>query len=428
MVARHAAAPIAAAGSFWIALATAFHVLVATLVAPSAARAAKSSPAPRAAPPAPLPHEVSFEIGSNKPWVQVKLNGSAPQWFILDSGASGGTVIARECAERLGVTHGGEKSAQIGAGAGVSVGLSRAPDVTVAVGDDTLGSPGFMVFPLAHVSPFEGRRLDGLLGRDFLERHVVEIDYARRRLRVLDPASFAPPSAGVVVPVELETGLAVAQAAITPAGAKPIPCRLVIDTGVRTTIVLYHRFVIRHQLLDESGAAINATIGGGAGGETRGDLTRLDRLQVGGLDYAQVTAIYSRDTVGVFAGDDADGIVGGEILRRSRVTFDYPHHRLIFEPHPGPPAPFDYDMSGLFLVTPGPEFQRVTVFSVAGRTPAADAGLQKGDEILEINGERAATIGLEGVRGMLRKPARYHLKVARGTARLEMDLATRRLV
>jgi len=376
------------------------------------------------APTQPIP----FDISSNKPWVQVTLNGSAPQWFILDTGASGGTIIAKECADRLGLSHQGETATHIGAGAVVSVGISTASNVTVKVGGDTLGAPAFRVFSLAHVSPFEGRRLDGLLGEDFLRRHVVELDYAKRMLRVIDPATYTPPSGAVVVPIELGTGLAVAKAEVTPAGRSPIPCRLVIDTGVRSTLILYHPFVVKNRLLDASGRAITATIGGGAGGETRGELTRLDSLRIGGLGFGRITAIYSTDTVGVFAGTGEDGIVGGDVLRRCRVTFDYPHERLVLEPHDGARAAFDYDMSGLFLVTPAPDFTKVVVFSVAERTPAAESMLKKGDEILAIDGTRTSAIGLDGVRGMLRRPAHYRLQVARGDQKLEVQLTTRRLV
>src|SRR6476661_4920869 len=109
--------------------------------APSSAAGARSCP---------------FTITSNKPFVAVSVNHSAPQSFIFDTGCSGGSVIARECADRLGLARGGEESAHIGAGAGVNVGISAASGVTLHVGADTLRSPEFRVFPLAHVAPYEG--------------------------------------------------------------------------------------------------------------------------------------------------------------------------------------------------------------------------------------------------------------------------------
>ena len=70
----------------------------------------------------PLP----FEISSNKPFVPVTIDGSAPQWFILDTGCSGNSIIARECADRLAMARSTETRVEVGAGSGADVGLSTA--------------------------------------------------------------------------------------------------------------------------------------------------------------------------------------------------------------------------------------------------------------------------------------------------------------
>ena len=383
--------------------------------------------APSIATTAPL--EVPFEITSNKPFVQVTINGSTPRWFILDTGCSGGSVIARRCADELKLELSEPVSTHLGAGAGVSVGVATTPDVTLSLASDTMSVPALRVFPLDHVSPYEGRRVEGLLGEDFMRGHVVTIDYARQTLRVFEPASFQVPAGGVTIPIRLEYGLVVARGSITPAGQTPIPCRFIIDTGVRTTLVLFHPFSLAHHLLGPQGSGISGTIGGGAGGETRGDMGRLASMSIGTVTIARPTAMCSRDTAGVFADRDPDGIVGGELLRHYRVTFDYPHQRLILEPAAGPEVAFDYDMSGMFLVGEGDDFSRVTIKLVADHTPAREAGLERGDEIVAIDGRPAGGFKLDEVRGMFRKPgAAYRLDVKRGDTRLQIRLTTRRLV
>jgi len=158
--------------------------------------------APSIATTAPL--EVPFEITSNKPFVQVTINGSTPRWFILDTGCSGGSVIARRCADELKLELSEPVSTHLGAGAGVSVGVATTPDVTLSLASDTMSVPALRVFPLDHVSPYEGRRVEGLLGEDFMRGHVVTIDYARQTLRVFEPASFQVPAGGVTIPIRLE--------------------------------------------------------------------------------------------------------------------------------------------------------------------------------------------------------------------------------
>lgn len=372
--------------------------------------------------------ELPFEIASNKPFVQVSINGSAKQWFILDTGCAGTSVIAREYAQRAGLRGEDERQTHLGAGEGVQVAVARVRDVTLEMGGARMKSPELRIFPLAHVAPFEGRRVDGLIGQDFLDRHVVEIDYERGRIRVLDPERFVPAVGSISIPISLDRGHPVAEGAITVRGGESIPGRFIIDTGVRATIILFRPFAVAHRLLDAPGNLLKATIGGGAGGETRGDIGRLATLRIGSSSVQDPIAIFSRDTVGVFASSELDGIIGGELLRRSKVTFDYPHSRIILEPYARSTSAFEYDMSGLFLVADGDAFQRVKVLSATQGTPAAKAGLRRDDEILSIDGRRSPGLTLEDARRILRKPGTRRLEVLRDGRRLQVTLVTRRLV
>jgi hypothetical protein len=374
--------------------------------------------------------ELPFEIVSNKPWVQVRVNGSAPQWFILDTGCAGASVIARDCARRLHLKLGDETQVSgLGAGEGVELGVTSTRDVTLDVGGVALHSPQLGVFALTHVEPYEGRSLDGLLGGDFMRAHVVEIDYARRKIRVYDPETFAYHGSAPPIPIAFDSGLVVAEAAMTPPGKAEIPCRVVIDTGVRTTVVWYHPFVLEKDLLASQSRVVTGTIGGGASGESKGDIGRLDSMKIGSLAIPTPTAVFSRDTSGVFAGTAEDGLVGGEILRRCKVTFDYAHERLYLEPNAGAFARFDSDMSGLFLVSAGPEFERVIVQSVAAGTPAADAGIAKGDEIVAIDERTVAGRTLDELRELFKNDgATFRLGVKRGGDARVVTMTLRRLV
>jgi predicted aspartyl protease len=185
-----------------------------------------------AAPSATVPgvRELPFEIASNKPFVRVSINGSPRQWFILDTGCAGTSVVAKECAERIGLAGRDETRTQLGAGEGVQVGVATASDVTLDMGGTTMTAPELRIFPLGHVAPFEGRRVDGLIGQDFLERYVVEIDYARSRIRIHDPDRFDPPAGAMLIPITLEGGLAVAAGSLRlgargPRSRSTIPTR-----------------------------------------------------------------------------------------------------------------------------------------------------------------------------------------------------------
>jgi hypothetical protein len=400
-------------------------LICASLISPAQKVASALRP-PNASP---TTREMPFEIHSNKPWVQVRINCSEPQWFILDTGCRQSSIIARECADRLHLKVENLVELNVGAGQGVKVAFGSTPDVTLGIAGGTLHSLALGVTTLNHVEPYEGRHLDGLLGEDFMRRHVVEIDYARRRIRIHDPETYRHEGPGTPIPISFHGGLVVAAARMKPPGREAIDCHVVIDTGVRTTVVWYHPFVVEHDFVASQPRFITGTVGGGAGGETTGDIGRLDSLRIGALDVLNPTVVFSRDTSGVFAGHAEDGIVGGELLRRCKVTFDYPHERFYLDPYSAPVSGFDYDMSGLFLVSGGEDLKHVTIQSVSERTPASEAGLAKGDEIVSLDGRATADLSLDQVRDLLKKNGMtYRLGVKRAGESLAIRLTLRRLV
>jgi C-terminal processing protease CtpA/Prc len=102
---------------------------------------------------------------------------------------------------------------------------------------------------------------------------------------------------------------------------------------------------------------------------------------------------------------------------------------MFLEPNGRFGDPFEFDMSGLQLVTESPGFAVVRVNRVLPNSPAAEAGLRPADEILSVAGRPAAAMRLAELREMLRQPDReYPLQIKRGSETLSVSLKTRRLV
>lgn len=372
------------------------------------------------------PHTTRFEITNNKTFVPVKVNGSAPQWFIFDTGNNGNSLISSECADRLRLERGAEEKHQIGAGSGAPTGVSqlRHPMRLEALGE-TLMVAEPTVFTLGNVSRIEGRRADGLVGADFLARHVVEIDYAQGTMTVHDPEGYVPPRGAAVLPLMLDLGWPVVEGTVTTRGGTPIPIRVIVDTGMRGTMTLFRPFSERHRLYDTARLR-NVVLGSGAGGMTRGDIDRADSLTLGPLAFKESVISYATDTTGIFSIDLVDGIMGGEILRRHRVTFDCPHQRLILEPYASPQAAFEADMSGLFLAADPPDYQAIRILWVGPGTPGAKAELEIGDQIVSIDGRKA--LRLDEARELFRTPGTRRLEIRRNGRPMQVRLEARRMV
>ena len=370
--------------------------------------------------------ELPFELVSNKPFLDVAVNGH-PMRFLFDTG-SPGMMIDRDRAKAIGLSTEG-KFQTGGAGAG-TLDQAFAKNVDLAIG--ALHSPGMScaVVPLGGSAPAEGCELSGLVGYDLASRFVVDIDYEARRLRFHDPAQWSDHGKAAGVPYSLISGgLMIVPATITLSGGDSVAGRFLVDTGVRHGLMLNRPFVEKHKLAGRLPAGREGAVGYGLGGETRGRVTRAAALRIGGLVVREPVVVLSLDERGALASTDFDGIIGGDLLRRCHVIFDHPRQRILLEPNASFAAPFDYDMSGTFLLAQGDDFKLFQVWRVLANSPATDAGLAEGDVITSVDGKPAAKLTLEEVRGALRAGERQvELGIRRGEKTMTVRLKLRRLV
>jgi membrane-associated protease RseP (regulator of RpoE activity) len=98
-----------------------------------------------------------------------------------------------------------------------------------------------------------------------------------------------------------------------------------------------------------------------------------------------VVAVVPESSLGVLSDANIAGFIGAEILDRFTVIWDYPGKNMFLSPNHALGTPFDTDASGLHLISPGPEYQRVIIDNVLPGSPAAIAGLELDDEILAVN-------------------------------------------
>jgi hypothetical protein len=373
--------------------------------------------------------EFPFEITSNKPFVQVRVNDSDPLWFILDTGSGQGSLIDRERAIALGLKWSHEEEQHMGAGEGAIIKASWTTGVDFDIHGEALLNQSAMIIPFTHVAEYEGRALDGTIGANFLSLYVVEIDYPSETIRLYKPGAYVYSGTGRAIPFEFIGGLPAIQCAIYMPDSEPVTGRFVVDTGTRMAILINTPFVEKHRLLETNMKFLAGTVGGGVGGESKGYVGRIDKMHLGPFMVNKPIATFSQDTSGVAATSAFDGIIGGEILRRCKVILDYSRRLLILEPGSGPPTPYEYDMSGMFLIAKAPDYKQLIIQSVIEGSPADKAGLLKGDIITAIDGRPAGEFILEHIRRLFKEEGReFAIEIKRGDEELEVSIQTERLI
>jgi hypothetical protein len=374
--------------------------------------------------------KIPFDLNTNKPYLQVRVNATGPYTFIMDTGSIA-MVVDSELAALLGVQS-GESFESSGAGEGTLAGATGNGVLLGLEGLDISTGP-IDILPINKAIAFsEGRRVDGLLGYEFFASFVVTIDYANRQVSIYDPQANNirdVPGTGTVLPLELVRGNPFVSAELTTSAGKRLAGYFLVDTAWRSALSLNAPFVVKHGLL-ESTATIEAITGVGVGGSSVEAVGRVQTLQLGSIAVQNPVANFSRAKAGILSQSDMSGIIGGDVLRRFTVTFDYPHKRIILEPNALFAEPYEFDMCGFMATAEGDDLRTLRIYDLIESSPASEAGLRKGDVITEINGHPAEGMSLEDVRKLFRRDAgrEHEICVQRDGQSHKATVRLRRLV
>ncbi|HYN05995.1 MAG TPA: pepsin/retropepsin-like aspartic protease family protein [Vicinamibacterales bacterium] len=271
---------------------------------------------------------VPVERASHVFFARATINEQGPFWLTVDTGATL-TVIDPETAARL-------RLPVAGAGArrdvGVATGLTpmaTTHGATIKIGRAApfVPSPLYVV-PVRATQAYIGHRIDGVLGTDFLSKHVVEFDYPRGRVVLHPPGTVDASAFPSSVNVTLSRNVLLAPASLTLPDGGTLTARLLIDTGSNLGLSLNTPFVTRHRLTERFQSR-RATASVGINGLVASQLVTFSSLSIGQTRIREPEAALSGASEGLNASDAFDGILGADLLRRFTVVVDYPGRRLL---------------------------------------------------------------------------------------------------
>jgi hypothetical protein len=152
---------------------------------------------------------------------------------------------------------------------------------------------------------------------------------------------------------------------------------------------------------------------------------RLATLRFGEAILREPIAVFYTDVRGDNASRAYDGLIGGGVLRRFRVTVDLRGKRLFIQPGADVGRPFETDMSGMELLADGDDLRTILIDDVSGA--AAETGIHGGDVLIGIDGTLAKELGIEKIRTLMRQSgASYDLTVSRDGKLLHFRLTLKR--
>jgi len=332
-----------------------------------------------------------FQLVNNHIYADVKINGQGPYTFIFDTG--GLNLVTPPLAKTLGLKVEGSMDARGGGTGTMSAGMTKV--ARIDLGQATITDQAFMSLPLDSMENTEGMKMPGMIGFETFRRFVTRIDYGNKTITLIDPRKFDPNDAGTAVPIAFDGNDIEIEGSY-----EGIPGKFVIDTGARQTLMLNSPFVAKNNLHNASVKGNEGVTGWGVGGPTTAFVTHGGLLKIGSVDVKGPLVLLTTDKGGSNAEDTLAGNIGGGILKRFVVTFDYEHNVMYLKPVAGTVADLDtFDRAGMWFNKDAEGFK---VVDVTAKTPAAEAGLAKDDIITAVDGRPATSIALPDMRMRLR--------------------------
>ena len=385
--------------------------------------------------------EVPFEYLRGKIVIPVRVNGSEPLPFVLDTGAPIAVLIDSELGETLDLDIMG-KAMVGGAGEGETKSVPIAGNITFDVGGIEVTGLSMAVGIGGHM--MKGMTWKGVIGQPLFRDLVVDIDFIDHIIKFYPPDRYTYQGNGSTVPLDVSSmGFAFVDGTVDLDGAGEIPVSLVIDIGAGHALSLQ---VGSHEDLQVPETALpNAILGWGANGVIRGRIGRINRLAIGGYAMDGVVVSFpDPSSHGVFgqggrehnAGASSPGLsgrhgnLGTTALERFHVIFDYTHDLMILEPNEEFADPFTFTTTGVQLKPAASGTETIEVIDVIDRSPAAKAGIQAGDKIQAIDGRPVKKFTRDEIRELLSQEpgTKLTLTIQRGSRVIKKKITLKKLI
>jgi hypothetical protein len=338
-----------------------------------------------------LPAKLDAE-GASQILIPVKIGGHT-FWCNADSGGS--RALSLDLTKALNA---GLQPNATGSNAGVGPDVrrdQRVRGVTVEVGSVTLPDMTIVLVPRPNVVP----DIDCIFGLGLLQEYAIEFDYTIPAVRLVPATAFRAAATAVAVPITIDrTATPSAKARLRFENGDVIDATFMVDTGASYyDVVLLKPFLDANRVIERIGPTVPrfSDTPGMALSAARATAFTLGSFEIRG----PVTALVSTASGGTFT---VDGLVGTGFLRRFKATFDYAHQRLWLEPNGRLQEPQPFDASGL-EVRPT-EDHGWTIVAVAPNSTAAEAGLEIGDTLTQIDGRAATELTLGDIQALLSRP------------------------
>jgi hypothetical protein len=238
------------------------------------------------------------------------------------------------------------------------------------------------------------------------------------------------------LPLSVEQRKAFVEGTVLMKDTANVPVKLLVDTGSSDALWLFHD---PEKGLEIPNQHYEDFLGKGLSGNIFGKRTKLKGMRIGSFRFHEAKAAfpYEESFYAIKDLGDRNGSIGGEVLKRFNIVFDYPNNKISLTKNASFKTPFQYNLAGIDLQHNGVRYisesitdprgvvraensesfgnvqilmqnrtrlslvPEIVVSGIRAGSPAAEAGLKEGDVILAVNGKRIHDYKLQEILEML---------------------------
>lgn len=382
--------------------------------------------------------KIRFELINNLIIVPVEINGTELT-FILDSGVSKPILFNLSESDSVSINNVSEVTIR-GLGDGEPMKALSSKGNIFKFGKANNFSQDLYVVMDRNInfSTSLGIPVHGIMGYDLFRDFIVEVNYGANRLKLHNPETYTyrESKRAQTIPLVVDKRKAYIEGMVLMKDTANIPVKLLVDTGSSDALWLFPEPEKGLEIPEKS---YDDHLGRGLSGDIFGKRSKINGVRIGDFELEEAKVAFpdresfqGLDTLG-----NRNGSLGGEVLKRFNMIFDYGRGLVTLKKNGNFKEPFQYNLAGIDLKHNGLRYiaesiagvngvvknengstfgnvqillenktrlslvPEIVVSGIRAGSPAAEAGLREGDVILAVNGRNVHKYKLQEILKMI---------------------------
>lgn len=368
---------------------------------------------------------IPFILSNNLIIIPVLFNNQIPLKFILDTGVRTTLLTDKTISDILGLPY-TRRYTISGPGGEKLVSALITNNVTLSVTPDIIGK-GHSVLVLEEdylqLKSQIGFEVHGIFGYELFSRFIIKVNYEKNELTFISPKHFKKPSGYQELPMKIEDTKPYVSAVSHFTNGSSSNLKLMVDTGASHCLLLDPQSGQEIQIPEKH---ISGIIGRALGGDITGKIGRLEKIELGKFELNHPVVNFPDPEVYTdsIRGTDVfrHGTLGGELLNRFTLIFDYSDELLYIKKNLSYRSPFQFNMSGIGVEARGPRLRSYVISEVRRGSSGEEAGLKKEDKIISIKGISIENYSLTEINQLLnsRQGKKIPIEINRDGVRMKL--------